>query len=56
MLAEFDDRQQLGLAQPLELDRDRLRLHVDDVGRADDVADAATRTFFQFDTFDHAVS
>ena len=34
----------------------RLRLHVDDVGRADNVADAAACAFFQFDMFDHKAS
>ena len=31
----------------------RRRLHVNDIGRANDVADAATGAFFQFDTFNH---
>ena len=30
------------------------RLHVDDIGRADDVADAAAGAFLDFDMFDHA--
>ena len=36
--------------------RDRLRFHVDHVGRADQIADAATRAFFELYAFDHAVS
>jgi hypothetical protein len=56
VLAELDDWQQLGLAQSWNLSRDRLRLHVDDVGRADHVADAATGAFFDFNAFDHATS
>ena len=42
--------------EPRDLSRDRLRLHVDHVGRADHVADAATGAFFELDAFDHAVS
>ena len=42
--------------KPGDLSRDRLRLHVDHVGRADHVADAAAGAFFELDAFDHAVS
>ena len=35
---------------------DRLRLHVDDVGRADHVADAAAGAFLDLDALDHAAS
>jgi hypothetical protein len=56
VLAKLDDRQKPGLAEPLDLGCDRLRLHMDDISRADDVANAATCTFFQFDIFDHAAS
>src|SRR6476660_7804011 len=56
VLAELDDRQEPGLAQPRDLNGDGLRLHVDHIGRADQVADAATGAFFEFDAFDHAVS
>ena len=56
VLAELDDRQELGLPQARNLAHHRLRLHVDDVGRADHVADAATGAFLDFDVFDHAVS
>ena len=36
--------------------RDRLRLHVNHIGRTDDVADAAAGAFFDLDAFDHTVS
>ena len=35
---------------------DRLRLHVDHVGRADHVADAAAGAFLELDALDHAAS
>src|ERR1700680_1474782 len=55
MFAELDDREQLDLPQPRHLGRDRRGLHVDHVGRADDVADAAARAFLDFDRLDHVI-
>jgi hypothetical protein len=56
VLAEFDDWQQLRLAEARNLSRDRLHFHVDHIGRADQVADAAAGAFFKLDAFDHGVS
>ena len=39
--------------KPLDFDRNRDRLHVDDVGRTDRIADAAAGASFEFDLFDH---
>src|SRR5690242_7167204 len=47
VLAELDDRQELLLAQARDLNGDGLRLHVDHVGRADHVADAAAGAFVE---------
>src|SRR5262249_30885716 len=48
MLAEFDDRQELGLPQAGNLRRNGLRLHVDHISRADHVTDAAAGAFVEF--------
>jgi len=56
VLAEFDDRQEPGLAQARDLNGDGLRLHVDHIGRADHVADATAGAFVELDALDHAVS
>jgi len=62
MLAEFDDWQQLCLGESCYFGVDwgfrykRYLGHVDDIGRADDVADAATGAAGQIDGFYHEVN
>src|SRR4029453_10412033 len=53
VLAVLDHGQQLDPRQSLDLHRDRNRLHVDDVRRADGVADAAARAPLELDVLDH---
>jgi hypothetical protein len=54
VLAVFDDRQLKGRMQPGG-SRRRRRLHVDDIGGANDIADPATGTLLDLDAFDHAI-
>jgi hypothetical protein len=56
VLPEPDDGQHLGLCEPGDLLRHRHWLHMDDICRADHVADATTRALFKLDTFDHVIS
>src|SRR5262245_53512183 len=54
VLAELDDRQQLGAREPGDLLRHGHRLHVDDVRRAHQVADPAAGALIELDILDHA--
>ncbi len=53
MLPEPDDGKQPGVLQPRDLGGSRDRLHVNDVGRADGVADPAARAAREVDALDH---
>src|SRR5262245_53773062 len=53
VLAVLDHGQQLGSRQSLDLHWDGHRLHVDDVRRADGVADAAASAPLELDVLDH---
>src|SRR5215510_8998206 len=52
VLAELDHRQELRLQQPGDFRIDRHRLHVNDVGGTDGVADAAARATGDVDALD----
>jgi hypothetical protein len=53
VLAVFDDRKLKGRVQAGNDTCGRRGLHVDDIGGADNVADAAAGTFIEFDAFNH---
>ena len=55
VLTKLDDGQVLGLAESRNLNRNDLWLHMNHIGRANHVADAAAGAFFDLDTFDHAI-
>jgi hypothetical protein len=56
MFAEFDRRKLFDLVQTCDFDPYLDRLHVNDVRRTYQVADAAAGAFFEVDRLDHAVS
>jgi tRNA C32,U32 (ribose-2'-O)-methylase TrmJ len=56
MRLKLDDRQKLCLYEAVVTGRERYGLHVDDVGRAYVVADAAARALFEVNMFDHSIS
>jgi hypothetical protein len=53
VLAIFDHWKLEGRIQAGDDARCRRRLHVNDIGGTDDVANSAAGAFFQFDTFNH---
>jgi hypothetical protein len=56
MLAKFDHRKQPDLGKTCDLDRNRCGFHMDDVRRANSIANAATGALFDINFFDHAIS
>ena len=56
VLAKLDDGEEFSLAKSRNLNHDGLWLHMNHIGGADHVADAAAGAFFDLDAFDHTVS
>ena len=53
VFAELDHREQLALLESGDAGDDDCRLHIDDIRRADGIADPATRALGKIDRLDH---